>query len=124
MVTHKIISSVDYNYWLKHLDTQPNELTIQNSLKVPKVVKATNKKTLSKTLGTSVMNIPLSPSLLSTAATYLELYDVGTLAFYYCSLEKLFVVGPHLTQLFEAYLNWSARVETACKFMDVLYNNN
>ena len=53
---HKIIHSVDYNLWLKCLDTQHNEPPHQNSIKVPKVVKPTNKKTL----GTSVINSPLS----------------------------------------------------------------
>ena len=33
-------SSVDYNFWMKRLDTQLNELTNQNTLKVPKVVKS------------------------------------------------------------------------------------
>ena len=47
--------SVDYNCLLKHLKTQLNEPTNQNSIKVHKVVKPTNKKTL----GTNV------PSLLS-----------------------------------------------------------
>ena len=31
--------------WLKRLDTQLNEQTNQNLMKVPKVVKPTNKKT-------------------------------------------------------------------------------
>ena len=39
-------SSIDYNLWLKRLDTQLNELINQNSIIVPKVVKPTNKKTL------------------------------------------------------------------------------
>ena len=43
-------TSVHYNYWLKCLDTQLSESTNQNTLKVPKVVKSTNKKTLLKTL--------------------------------------------------------------------------
>ena len=38
--------SVDYNKWLKRLDTQPYKLTNKNSLKVPKVVQPTNKKML------------------------------------------------------------------------------
>ena len=38
--------SADYNRWLKHLDTQLNEPTNQNSIKAPKVVKPTNNKTL------------------------------------------------------------------------------
>ena len=35
---HKIIPSVDYNRWLKHLDNKSNEPTNQNSLKVPMLV--------------------------------------------------------------------------------------
>ena len=38
--------SVDLNYWLNRLDTQLNKPTHQNSIKVSKVVKPTNKKTL------------------------------------------------------------------------------
>ena len=41
-----ITPSVDYNRWLKLSDTQLNETTNQNSLIVPKVVMANNKKTL------------------------------------------------------------------------------
>ena len=48
---------------LKRLDTQLHESANQNSLKVPKVDKSTNKKTWLKTLGTSVINSPLSPFL-------------------------------------------------------------
>ena len=66
MRIHKIPSLVDYNFWMKHLDTQPNKSTNQNSFKVLKVVKPTNKKTLLKTLGTSVINIPIFLSLLIT----------------------------------------------------------
>ena len=36
---------------LNNLDTQLNEQTNQNSIKVPKVVKPTNKKTLLKSFG-------------------------------------------------------------------------
>ena len=43
---HKINPAVDYNKWLRRLDTQLNEPNNQNSIKVPKVVKPTNKKTL------------------------------------------------------------------------------
>ena len=42
----KITLSVDYNYWLKRLDTHINEPTNQNSIKNTKVAKPTNKKTL------------------------------------------------------------------------------
>ncbi len=43
------------------LDTQLNKPTNQNSLKVPNVVKPTNKKRYYKTLETSVINSPLAP---------------------------------------------------------------
>ena len=39
--------SVNNNWWMKCLDTQLNEPTNQNSKKVPKVLKPTNKETLS-----------------------------------------------------------------------------
>ena len=40
----QITPSVDFNYWLKLLDTQLNEQPNQNSIKVLKVVEPTNKK--------------------------------------------------------------------------------
>ena len=43
---NQISPPVDYNKWLKRLDTQLNEPTYQNFIKVPNVVKPTNKKTL------------------------------------------------------------------------------
>ena len=46
MMTHKITPSVDYNLWLKRLDTQLNEPTNKDSIKVPKVINPTNKETL------------------------------------------------------------------------------
>ena len=45
MIIHKITHSVDYNWWLKRLDNQLNEPTNQTSIRVPKVVMPTNKKT-------------------------------------------------------------------------------
>ena len=47
----EITPSVDYNYWLKPLDTQFNEPNNQTSTKVPKVVILTNKKSLLKNIG-------------------------------------------------------------------------
>ena len=44
MMIHKITPSVDYNYWLKRLDTQLNETTNQNLIKVLKVVRPTNEE--------------------------------------------------------------------------------
>ncbi len=64
MMIHTITSAVDYDQWLKRLDTQLNLPTNQNSTKVLKVVKPTNKKCNNKTLGTSVINSSMSsPSL-------------------------------------------------------------
>ena len=37
---------IDYNKWLKYLDTQLNESTNKNIMKVPKLVEATNKALL------------------------------------------------------------------------------
>ena len=42
MMIQKISLSVDYNSWLKRLETQLNEPT--NKIQVPNVVKPTNKK--------------------------------------------------------------------------------
>ena len=55
MMIHKIIPSVDYNYWMKRLNTQLNEPNNKNS----------HKKRYYKTLGTSVINNPMSPPSLS-----------------------------------------------------------
>ena len=44
MMIHKITTYVDYNWWLKRLDTKLNKPTKQNSIKVRKVVKPTIKK--------------------------------------------------------------------------------
>ena len=46
MMKHKITPYVYYNWWLKRFDTQPNEPTNQNSIKVLLVVNPTSKKTL------------------------------------------------------------------------------
>ena len=45
MKIHKFTPYLDYNWWLKRLDTKLDESTNQNSLKVPEFVKSTNKKT-------------------------------------------------------------------------------
>ena len=59
MMINKITPTVDFNMWFKHLDTQP---THQNSIKVPKVVKPTNKKNVNLNFG--VIISPLSSSSL------------------------------------------------------------
>ena len=60
MIIHKFTAFVDYNQWLKRLDTQINKATNQISKKVTKVVMTLNKKRYNKTLGTSVVNSPMS----------------------------------------------------------------
>ena len=42
----QITHPVDYNLWLKRLDTKINEQTNQNSMKVPKVINPLKKKKL------------------------------------------------------------------------------
>ena len=69
MMIHKIATSVDRNYWWKRLDTQLNDPNNQNSLKVLKVVKPMNKKTLLKILGTSLVNSLLSPLSIPVCTT-------------------------------------------------------
>ena len=64
---YPITSSVDYNSRLKRLDTQLNEAANQNSRKVPKVIKLTNKNMLLKSLWTSVINSPMSPLSMITS---------------------------------------------------------
>ena len=44
MMKQKITPSADNNQWLKRFDTQLNESINKNSIKVPKVVKPTNRK--------------------------------------------------------------------------------
>ena len=53
MMIHKIPSSVDYNYWLKLLDTQLNESTNQNSLRSPNLLSQRIRKLI-------ILLVPLS----------------------------------------------------------------
>ena len=46
MMKDKITPFLGYNKWQKHFDTHLNKPTNKNSMKVPKVVKPANKKTL------------------------------------------------------------------------------
>ena len=50
-IMYIITSPVVYNKWLNRLDTQLNEPNNQNLIKVPKVVKSTNKETFLKLWG-------------------------------------------------------------------------
>ena len=52
---------------MKYLDFEIRNLTYQNSIKVPNVVEPTNKKTL----GTSVINSPISPPSLKVVPVQL-----------------------------------------------------
>ena len=63
IIIHKITPPVDYNLWLKCFDTQLNKSANQNSIKVAKVVRPANIKRCCKTLGTRVINSPMSPDL-------------------------------------------------------------
>ena len=66
MIIHKITPSIDYNWWLKRLDTQLVEPTNPNLFKVFKIIKTTNKKICyCKTLGISAINSPMSPPSLT-----------------------------------------------------------
>ena len=64
MIINKITLSVDYNYGLKRLNTKLNESSNQNSLKSPKLFNKQIRKRYYKTLGTSVIKSPMSPSSL------------------------------------------------------------
>ena len=54
MMIHTITPFVDYNNWLKRLDIKLNEPTNQNLIKAAK-------STIKKTLGTSLINNPMTP---------------------------------------------------------------
>ena len=41
---NKMIHKIDYKQWLKRLNTHFNEPMNQNQIKVPKIIKRTNKK--------------------------------------------------------------------------------
>ena len=46
ILIHTITPSIDYNWWLKRLDSQLIIPTNRNSIKVDKLFKPTNKETL------------------------------------------------------------------------------
>ena len=64
---------VDYIKGLKRLDTQLNKPTNQNLLKSPKFLSQQIRKCYYKTLGTSVINSPLSPLSLSQILPFYHL---------------------------------------------------
>ncbi len=70
MMLHKIYTSVDLNYRVKHMDIQLNKQTNPNLVKVPKVLKPTKKKTVYRTLGISAIYSPLSPPCQTLALIY------------------------------------------------------
>ena len=69
MMIHKITISVDYNQWLKRLDTQNNEQTNQNP-KSPKLLGQRIRKRYYKTLGNSAKNSPMSTPFLKYTADF------------------------------------------------------
>ena len=61
MMIYKINPSVNYNQWLKRFDNQLKEPTNQSLIKVPKSLIQRIRKRYYKTLGTTVINSPMSP---------------------------------------------------------------
>ena len=59
----KITPSVSYNLRFKHVDTQFNKSTNQNSLKSPKLLSQQISKRYYRTLGTSIKKQPIVPPL-------------------------------------------------------------
>ena len=59
MLIHKVNPSVDHNRWLKRLDTS----LWSNQSKNPKLSRQWMRKRYYKTLGTSEINSPMSPSI-------------------------------------------------------------
>ena len=76
MMIHKIIPSVDFNEWLKHVDTQLNEPTNQNSIKALKLLIQRIRKRYILTLGTSVINSVMSPPSLMNLSNHSGECDV------------------------------------------------
>ena len=65
MIIYKITPSVDYSNQLKRLGTELNELTNKKFNKSkPKLLNQQIRKCYYKTLGTSVINSPMSPPFL------------------------------------------------------------
>ena len=61
MKIHKVNHYVDYNCWLKRLDTQLKKPTNENSSKTPKLLDQRIRKLSYTSLGTSVMNRTIAP---------------------------------------------------------------
>ena len=64
MVTNKITPSVEEEYWSKCLDNTSLEPTNLDAIKVPKILELASKITL----GTSIINSPMSPPSLPGAS--------------------------------------------------------
>ena len=69
---NKITPYVDLNEMFGH---STNELNNQNSIKVPKVIEPTYKKWSFKTLGTSVINSPMSTPSPDTIILVVEIMN-------------------------------------------------
>ena len=68
-IIHKNTSSVDYNWWLKLLDTLLNEPTNQNSIKSTRLLGQRIRKVYDKNLETSVRNTLKNVHLLCSKST-------------------------------------------------------
>ena len=65
IIIQRVIHSADYNNLLKHLETSFHKLSNKNSIRVPTFVNPMNDKRFNKTLGTCVINSPMSPPSLA-----------------------------------------------------------
>ena len=76
-ITNDNTPSVDYNQWLKELDTQHNEQNNQNN-KVPnmKLLSLQIRKRYCKTLETITINRPLSPSIFNPLTSVAEYMNI------------------------------------------------
>ena len=88
----------NYPFWLKHLDTQSNEPANHVSIKVPKVVKPTNRETLFCTFGNVVPSLKELLDHLCFAFKRSMLYVIWLEAFlmYRWTLPPGKIKSPHL----------------------------
>ena len=70
MMLNTITPSVDQKYWLLRL-----EITNLNSIKIPKVLKTTNKKTLGTSVCILQSNVPFLPEYLIFQGSY-RIYSI------------------------------------------------
>ena len=79
IIIHRVIHSADY-ILLKHLETSLHKLSNKNSIRVPTFVNPMNDKRFNKTLGTCVINSPMSPPSLAYVSYEVFLQMLGNLS--------------------------------------------